>query len=191
MDDPDYAAKYDEPYGDDKIPRMAKQMVDARHVAGKRGEYIGMALQGDPLSIGGQLGMFGYSTPWLSQRIALAGLAGTGARDMYVGADAGLRAQLPSRLAPFVGVGTFVGYNERKVDASNDWIDNDTDGSVDEFGEKDKVYGFMAAAYPELGVHLWLNGHLRLTASGSYYITTDGRDTDFWFFNLQLGGLRY
>ncbi|MBN1591462.1 MAG: hypothetical protein JW888_18255, partial [Pirellulales bacterium] len=76
MDDPDYAAKYGKPYGDDKVCRMAKQIVDARHVGGKGGLYVGGALQGDPLSIGGQLGGFGYATPSISGHAALAGLAG-------------------------------------------------------------------------------------------------------------------
>ena len=41
MDDADYAAKYSKPYGDDKIPRMAKQAVDARYVGGRGGAQGG------------------------------------------------------------------------------------------------------------------------------------------------------
>jgi len=189
MDDPDYAAKYGRPYGNDKLPRMAKQCVDARYVAGKRGGYVSCAAAGDPFGLGGQVGAFGYATPCLSGRAALAGLAGTGAKDLFAGIDLGIRCQTPTRLAPFAGVGTFLGYNERESPAFYDGVDNDCDFVVDEWDEKTTEYGFLAAVYPELGVHFWLNGRTRLTASGAYYFTTDGRDTDFWFFGLGLGRL--
>jgi hypothetical protein len=189
MDDRDYAAKYGKPYGDDKIVRMAKQCVDARHVAGKRGGYLSAAVQGDPVSVGGHLGGFAYSSPSFEGRVALAGLAGTGAKDLFVGIDGGLRFQTPTRLAPFVGVGTFLGYNKREVWGWRDGIDNDGDLQIDEPDEERAEYGFLAAVYPELGAHFWLNSRTRLTASGAYYVTTDGRDTDFWFFGLGIGML--
>ena len=42
LDDPDYAAKYSEPYGEDKTLRMLKQSVDARHIHGKGGPYLSL-----------------------------------------------------------------------------------------------------------------------------------------------------
>ena len=60
---------------------------------------------------------------------------------------------------------------------------------VDESGETDTEHGCLAAIYPELGVHFWLNGRTRLTASGAYYGTTEGRDADVWVFGLGVAWL--
>ncbi|MBN1910689.1 MAG: hypothetical protein JW818_13165 [Pirellulales bacterium] len=185
MDDPDYAAKYSKPYARrGKLCRMAKQMIDARHVSGKSGRYIGTSVAGDPVAVGGQAGAFGYLSPEVSTHVALAGVAGTAAEDMFVGLDTGLRFQPPTRFAPFVGGGFFLGYNEKEVLASDDLIDNDDDGTIDEWREMKTTYHFLGAVYPEIGAHFWLDGTTRLTASGSYYVNTTGRANDFWFFGL-------
>ncbi len=109
--------------------------------------------------------------------------------DLFGGVDLGARVQTPTRLAPFVGVGTFLGYSEHEVCGEHDWIDNDDDGWTDEWGEKDTETGFLAAVYPELGAHFWLNGRARLTVSGAYLVTTEGRNSDFWFFGVGFGWL--
>ena len=57
--------------------------------------------------------------------------------------------------------------------------------------EPDKTrmtHGF-AAIYPEIGVHYWLSSNTRVTASGSYWISTEGRDQDSWFVGVNLGFL--
>lgn len=179
MDHPDYAAKYSESYPDDhfeKSQRMAKQMVDARHVAGEYGIYGGAAFADDPKSVGFELGGFDYATPWLSSRISLSYLNGTGADDSFTGANAGLRMELPSRLSPFVGTGIYGGYSEETVIA-------------DCGCEEEEIDGYFGAIYPEVGLHFWLNGHWRLTTSAAYYFNTDGRDQDFWLFGVSLGRL--
>lgn len=190
MDDPVYAEKYDEPYsGDDvdKVERMMKQSVDARYVDGRSGFYAGAAASDDPLTLGVEAGGFHYLNHSVESRVALKGLLGTGASDYFAGADVGLRLQSPSRLAPFVGVGTYLGGNSRSEPAENDLQDNDNDGSIDELGEKENVGKFFASVYPEVGVHYWLNGKTRLTTSAQYHLTTAGRDDDFVFMGISIG----
>lgn len=190
MDDPDYAAKYDAPYGDDKICRMAKQIVDARHVGGKSGSYIGGAVQkGHPLSVGGQIGKFYYPTPSISTHAGFMGLGGTGTPDLYFGLDTGLRVQAPTRFSPFAGVGTFVGCNWHTIATVTEFmISDEEEDEYETYEERDNdlMPRFFGAVYPEVGAHFWLNGNVRLTASGSYYLTTAGRDDDFWFCGLYL-----
>ena len=192
MDDEIYAEKYDKPYPSNdgkKIARMIKQSGDARFVADRGGHYFGAAGADEPTSAGIELGLFQYLGPAVESRIGLKGLAGTGAREWYAGVDLGLRTQSPSRLAPFAGIGTFVGGNGNHVAAEDDHLDNDDDGSVDERGEVRDDPHFMASVYPELGVHWWLNSSTRLTTSAQYHLTTDGRDSDFWFIGFSLSFL--
>ena len=187
LDDPDYAARYAGPYEGDKLPRMAKQVVDARHVAGKAGAYVGGAVQQDPLTAGGEIGVFAYDAPWLSRRVGLALLASEAADDLFTGVNAGLRVQPPARLAPFAGLGVFAGFSRETVDADFDGLDNDGDGFIDEPGEVDRrTDGALASIYPEVGAHFWLTARTRLTASAAYHVTTLGRDHDFWLYGVGL-----
>ena len=192
MDDPVYSEKYSHPYpGNDaeKVARMVKQSVDARYVSGRGGAYGGMAISPDPVTAGADIGAFYYFNSAVEGRVGLKGLLGTGAEDWFLGGDAGLRFQAPSRFAPFVGVGTFLGANRKEELAINDHIDNDGDGSVDERGEHDGVYSHFSSVYPEVGAHLWLTSNTRLTTSAQYHVTTEGRDADFWFFGVSLAFL--
>jgi hypothetical protein len=126
----------------------------------------------------------------MSVRGALALVGSDAADDIFGGVNAGVRLQVPSRVAPFVGVGGFVGYSRERTDASDDLIDNDDDGSIDELGEeKTRSDGGFVSIYPEVGVHVWLNSSTRLTASAAYNITTEGRDHDFWFIGIGLSFL--
>lgn len=190
MDDSVYRQKYGRPYEPgEKIPRMAKQLVDARHVAHRSGAYLDAGVAGDPITLGGEIGFFHYHEPWRESRVGIAGLAGTGAANGFVGLDGGLRLQPPTRIAPFAGLGGFVGLSEDKVPAI-DGRDNDDDWFVDEPGETKKQVGALFAAYPEIGVHAWLTSRVRLTGFGRYYVTTDGRDSDFWYVGLGISLLR-
>jgi hypothetical protein len=190
LKDPDYAAKYDEPPELLDVESQAKQTVDARFVEGKGGWYVAGAGHADPFAAGGELGVFAYPKSWLSANAGFAALAGTGANDLFLGINTSLRVQSPSRFSPFAGVGMFHGYSEREVPARDDFIDNDDDGSVDERDETDTEYGWLSAVYPEVGVHYWLNSSVRLSASGAYYVTTEGRDSDFWFYGASLSFLK-
>lgn len=189
MDDPVYAEKYSKPYDGneaDKVARMMKQSIDARHVAGRGGVYLGAAGSDDPFTAGSEIGLFSYIKPTLETRAGLKGLIGTGADDWFLGGDFGLRVQSPSRVAPFLGVGTYLGGNRRNELAIDDHVDNDSDGAIDERGEYKGVYSYMASVYPELGVHFWLNGQTRLSTSAQYHLTTEGRADDFWFIGVSL-----
>ena len=192
MDDAVYEEKYDDPYnGDDvdKAQRMMKQAIDARHAADRSGIYVGGAASDEPLALGAELGAFHYFGSFLETRGGIKGLGGTAEKDWFLGGDFGLRLQAPSRLTPFVGVGTFLGGNKHSELAENDHLDNDDDLSVDERGEREDVYNFLASVYPELGVHFWINGKTRLTAGAQYHLTTSGRSNDFWFFGISLAFL--
>ena len=192
MDDEVYAQKYDKPYPSndaDKVARMMKQAGDARYVAERGGWYIGGAAADEPTALGAEIGVFQYQCPSIETRAGLKGLLGTGADDWFAGVDLGLRAQSPSRFAPFAGIGTYLGGNNRKTLAIHDHRDNDGDGSVDERGEMKDDGRFLASFYPELGAHFWLNSSTRLTGSAQYHLTTDGRDSDFWFIGFSIAFL--
>lgn len=192
MDNKAYSKKYDVPYtGDDvdKVERMVKQSVDARHVDGQSGIYTGFAASDDPFTLGAKVGCFEYLNHSVEGRVGLKGLLGTGDKDYFVGIDAGLRLQSPTRFAPFVGVGTYVGGNGKSEAAEHDHLDNDDDGSIDEFGEEKDVAHLFASIYPEVGAHFWINGETRLTASAQYHLTTAGRDDDFAFFGISVARL--
>ena len=191
-DDPVYAEKYASSYSSndgEKAARMLKQAVDARHVDGRSGKYIGFSAADEPTAAGAEFGAFTYVHPAVEVRTGLKGLIGTGADDWYAGLDLGARVQAPSRLAPFAGVGTFIGGNGRQVGARDDNIDNDDDGAIDERGETRTRSEFLASVYPELGVHYWLTSDLRMTGSAQYHVTTDGRDSDFWFIGVSFSWL--
>ncbi len=190
LKDPDYAAKYDEPPVLLDVGDQAKQAIDARFVEGKGGWYVGGAGHADPDAAGGEIGVFGYPTSWLSANAGLALLGGTGADDLFVGLNSALRMQSPSRFSPFAGVGMFHGYSENQIPARDDFIDNDDDGSIDERGETSSEYRWLSAVYPEVGVYFWLNSSVRLSTSGAYYVTTEGRDSDFWFYGASLSFLK-
>lgn len=192
MDDPVYAAKYEEGAEKTEPLKKIKQAMDARHVAGLTGGYIagGGIWNDDSQSAmyGAELGAEGYATSWLSSRMALAGYLGPD--DWYAGADFGLRTQLPTRLTPFAGIGTFHGFSTTRADATNDGEDNDDDGFLDEVGEKKtKFDGWLSSFYPELGVHFWPTGQSRFTAFARYMMTSHGREHDDWLAGLQFTAL--
>ena len=194
MDDPNYAEKYDKPYsGNDaeKATRMFKQSVDVRYVKNQGGYYFGAATADDPFALGAEVGAFHYFGSMVEGRAGLKGLLGTAEKDWFVGGDFGFRMQTPTRLAPFVGVGTFLGGNQKQVNAENDHLDNDDDTSVDERGETSSEYDFLASVYPEVGMHFWLNSSTRLTAGAQYHMTPQGRADDFWFFGFSVAVLQH
>lgn len=180
IDDPAYAAKY---AGATQTPSLkVKQAFDARHVEGGGGAYVTLAAADQPATLGGSIGVFAFPKSWLEVQGGLTGLVGSGAEDALGGLTVGLRLQPPTRVAPFAGVGAVVTWSER--DASHDGFDNDGDFLIDEFDEEES--NVLTAIYPEVGVHYWLNHRLRLTGSASYFVTSEGRDYDFWYYGLSL-----
>lgn len=197
MDDPDYAEKYSEPYGDNKMLRMLKQSADARHIHGKGGSYWsgsggGGSRERYPATGSWSLGSLFFGADGMrEQRVGLGMLHGTGARDNFFGLDLGMRFSTPTRLAPFVGVGGFMGFAFHNESANMDGIDNDDDGKIDEPNEDNEEFNGILAGYPEAGLHYWLTSKTRLTGFGRYYFSEGDTvrltgDREFWTVGLQL-----
>ncbi len=136
----------------------AKQAVDARFVEGLAGWYLSGGLQkrssgpSDPFT-GAEVGYEHYPTNWFSHHTGLA--AYWGGDEGYLGADTGVRLQLPARLTPFVGVGTVAGVSRSVNPANNDQVDNDDDHFIDEGDEEKSSFdGAFVGVYPEVGAHL-------------------------------------
>lgn len=189
-EDPTYAAKYD--HHTDNPVKMAKQAIDARHLAGHDGVYTGLAMRDEPVGVGAQVGYFSYPDVYLKNfkgavetRVGLGGLVTEGDYGVSGGLDLGLRLQTPTRLAPFVGVGGYAGYVPL---APDDGRDNDGDGFIDEDDEDNT--SFVGAIYPEAGAHFWLTPQWRLTASASHYLTTDSSQSDFTLYGISLARVR-
>jgi hypothetical protein len=104
---------------------------------GFTGAYLEIGGQTDPNSIGIGFGGFKYNYRYLTTRMALYVLGSESVDDVFLGADAGVRMELGTRVSPLVGLGGYYGYHSDQVPAENDNLDNDGDGQVDEGGEKD------------------------------------------------------
>lgn len=189
MDDPVYAEKYAEGAPKTDLLGKLKQAVDARHTEDLSGLYVSAGGQdhteASSTFVGAEVGFEKYIKSWLTARGSLATYIGDD--EGYGGLDLGLRLQTPSRIAPFAGLGLFNGVSKGYAPAARDGVDNDDDGFIDEGGERRKtVDGWMTAIYPEIGAHLWLNGRVRLTSFGRYFITTEGRRYDHWLVGGQI-----
>lgn len=189
MSDPVYAEKYAEGAERGDLLGKAKQAVDARHVAGLGGWYVsGGTLYRpsvDQPLIGADVGFEAYPSSWLSQRLGV-GVYQSG-DEGYIAADTGLRAQLPARVSPFVGVGAMLGASRTEYLADNDGADNDEDGRYDEPGETSSgIDRVLAVVYPEVGLHAWLNGNWRMTGYGRYLVGEFGPDESDWLVGGQL-----
>lgn len=187
MDDPEYAEKYCDGAEKSDVLGKLKQAADARFQKEASGYFVsgGLAKRSDNdnslASI--DVGCEAYFTSYLTGHASLMGMVNE--EDWFTGLDGGYRLQTPTRLAPFVGVGGFVGYANETIDADDDWVDNDDDGFIDEWGEEKKRFsGSMAAVYPEFGAHFWWNPSFRISSYGRYMVTTDGRDSDAWQFGF-------
>jgi hypothetical protein len=189
MDDPVYAEKYAEGAEQGDVLGKAKQMIDARHTDGLGGFYVGGGAQvlpesGTPL-FGGELGFERYPSNSFSHRLSCTTYLGND--DGFAGFDLGARLQTPSRVAPFAGLGGFIGLSPTWTPAETDGIDNDDNGWVDEPGETDfGIDGLLGIVYPEVGAHLWINGCWRVTTYARYLFTTEGRAQDDWLAGAQL-----
>ena len=188
MEDPVYAKKYEEGAEQGDLAGKLVQAMDADHTKGMTGMHLSAGAQSNPaaaMAIGGEIGWEVYHENWLTGRAALAGYLGQ--EEGYAGLDLSLRSQTPTRLAPFVGVGMFHGASKTEELADNDGLDNDDDDWIDESGETDEgIDAWISSVYPEVGVHWWINGSWRLTASGRYFVTTEGRNHDDWLIGSQI-----
>lgn len=188
MDDPVYAEKYENGAEKGDLAGKLKQSVDARHVSGLGGPFVSGGAQfrgkGESALAGAEVGYESYGSSWHSSRISLSGFVGHD--DWFAGLDTGVRLQLPARVTPFVGVGTFNGLSTTREDATDDGVDNDDDGRTDERGEtKMEPDAWLSSIYPEVGLHFWPTGKSRLTFYSRYLVTTEGRDSDDWLTGFQ------
>ncbi|TWT85492.1 hypothetical protein Pla123a_02990 [Posidoniimonas polymericola] len=181
---PSYAAKYPRHTGN--LARMAKQAVDARHVAGETGLYSGVSGRDEPAGGAVHLGGFHYPEYLNGAVETRLGIQGVGVpnKDFFSGGfECGARLQSPSRLAPFVGIGGYAGGNEK-----DDGRDNNGNGYIDEDFEKNDT-SYDVAVIPEVGVHFWTTPYIRTSASASYYVTSAGGDSDFMLYGVSLSVL--
>jgi hypothetical protein len=189
MDDIQYAAKYADGAEPGDLFGKAKQAIDARHVEGLGGLYIGGVGQfsddQDKPMFGGEIGYEFYPKSYFSHRMGAMFLFNG---DLpYIGFDLGARLQSPTRFAPFVGLGTFQGILPSQESAIDDRHDNDDDGIVDEADETEwTIDSYTASIYPEFGAHLWINGSGRATVYTRYLVTSAGRDQDQWVLGGQM-----
>lgn len=185
--DPDYAEKYSR-HSDDPL-QMAKQAMDARHLEKKSGMFYAANVQPHPSAVGAEVGSFTYLKPWLEEQLAIAGLFSDDLDDVFVGGKVAARIQSPSRVAPFVGVGGFAGLFHKGTAHDFAWLMlHDPDHR--DWNPGDDGLHPMFAVYPEAGIHWWLDSEVRLTASLSYYITTEGRDHDYLFLTFAVSQLK-
>jgi hypothetical protein len=76
----------------------------------------------------------------------------------YEGFTASFRLQHGDTIVPFFGIGALVGFSEDSVPATNDGIDNNGDGFIDEPGETVTQREGNAFFYPEAGIAFYVNG---------------------------------
>ncbi|MBA4030376.1 MAG: hypothetical protein C0478_05720 [Planctomyces sp.] len=172
MDHQDYAQKYDRPYeerGARKLGRMAKQASDARFLDDDTGVTVEAMGAGDPLYLGGQVGVNHYFTPMISGRAGLFGAASEEHLEGFlVGLDTSVRLNAPSRFSPFVGVGAMVGTTYEKIEVNESLM-----VSTGSDRQTRRETSSMAALYPEVGATFWINGHTSIQGFGRYLISTD------------------
>lgn len=160
---------------------------DKYKYSGKCGLSLEMGARSEPDAIGGEIGLCGYTSEKVSITGGLAFLASDSFEDIFGGANIGIRFGLDYKFSPFIGMGMFGGYSKEDVSATNDDIDNDDDNFIDEPGEqKEVIKDVIGSVYPEMGFHVWCNDRTRLTFASKYYITTKGREHDFWMYNFGI-----
>ena len=144
-----------------------------------------------PKVVGAGIGFDWHLNNWASANAGLKFMQHEHNTDMLGGLSLGVRASVPGRVSPYVGVGVFGGYSKtRELAPRYDRIDNDNDGFVDEFGETRSVFSSsIATFYPEAGVHVGIGDSFRLSVNASYHYTIWGRDSDYEQYSISFGYL--
>ncbi len=108
----------------------------------------------------------------------------------YSGVTAGVRAQFPSMISPFVGVHVFAGISDKEFDATKDGEDNDNDGTVDEEDEEHyDSYDSIVAICPEVGLMYNLNKRFQFLLSAKYYFTDRGSEHEYMIYSFGVKAL--
>ena len=196
LNDTEYAAKYFDGAEKGDIGGKLKQAFDARHTKYLQGWLLSGGAQVQPgsgetfasVDFGREL----YRENFLTSRLGVSSLLGN---DLYtIGVDGGFRLQSPTRIAPFVGVGASAGLQVEDAAVALAGaaltladIDNDGIGSaLRDLNDDDREVAGLATFYPEVGVHFWLDGRIRVSTFGRYLITSEGGSLDDWLIGCQI-----
>ena len=192
MDHAAYVEKYDRSYEPgEKLWRMGKQMVDARHVAGQTGgtATVSGGASGKAGGLGGEIGMVHFHNPWVSTNLGVNGmLTVTGGNGFaLLGVRGGGRIQPPTRLAPYIGAGGYMGIGPSTKPCPLDHVDTGPfPSTTSSHPDCDNIFTTqaIAAVYPEAGVHWWATGRIGVSAGSQYWLTSEG--DGFWYHGLTL-----
>lgn len=89
----------------------------------------------------------------------------------YKGVTGSVRLQVGETLSPFAGVGMLLGMASHQADATQDRLDNDRNGQIDEPGETYMKQDFSAVLYSELGI-AWYTRVVGITLSARRYYSS-------------------
>ena len=129
--------------------------ADGWSAEGRSGVALSVAGRQDPAILGVQAQGLIHPTAWSSFHFGVAFLASPDFdEEIHAGFPFGLQFQPPWRIAPFVGVGFFLGYDE--VESFLDYLfaDDEDDLFPDPTPERRTEASFFRAVYPEAGLHV-------------------------------------
>ena len=189
MDDPVYRRKYREGVDRSDMLGKIKQASDARHTQHLKGYTLGGGVQMSTASetalgaieVGGEC----YVTNYFTTRLAATGFTSEG--NAFVGGDVGVRLQSPTRLAPFVGVGSAVGLGV--VDVAVAEIQSALGADSEDIDDTLSESAMVGVVYPEIGVHYWLNGRFRVSALArhNFSYSSHAESLEGWLVGAQIG----
>lgn len=181
MDDDRYALAHGRPYSADPVQRLREQCrdaSDARFQEGNSGVYVGGAGTGGPWPAAlGEVGAFWMPSSWNTMRLGAIGIDdnGTGA----AGAVFGAKIHAPTRLTPYVGVSSTLGFTGLQSGTARH-------GSrYARQGQRISTIEGLLAIVPEAGVSYWVTPNARLNVGASYYVTDGGRP-DFLLYGVSM-----
>ena len=141
------------------------------------GVYIsgGSTIHGFPAAIG-TLGFVTLPTPWTTLR---CGVMGADVDGIGVGgAEAGVRLHAPTRLTPYVGVSTELGFSGFHMGHLQNGVGTTTTPEV-----VTRLSG-LAAVAPEAGMSYWLTPTTRINAGVSYFYAAS--QPDFLVYGMSM-----
>jgi hypothetical protein len=133
-----------------------------------RRTHIGASMawnEGDNAYVGMLFGDF-YPRTWLCLRNGIGSMDARDFERWFFGMDFGIRVATPTRLAPFAGIGGFLGYRTEREDGEDETR-------------------FIATLHPELGCDLWFPRGYRLTGVTSWHFTSEG-GTRVWVSGVEF-----
>ncbi|MBU1214886.1 MAG: hypothetical protein KKF58_02590 [Gammaproteobacteria bacterium] len=89
----------------------------------------------------------------------------------YKGVTSSVRLQYGEHVSPFIGVGVLVGMASHQADATQDKLDNNRNGQIDEPGETYMKHEFSAVLYPEVGI-AWYTRVIGIALSARRYYSS-------------------